>query len=316
MCPPRWLWNMDCKLKQANLSLSWLRHFSYHHHCNHHYCVHHHYFDHHNCDDHMANIMFVIIMMIVRRSGCFVMVMMRWLLKCWQWWWRWWCQWTFYNGGLWWCHLMRMCVIVPPKFDKLTIHCKTPSKRSPSLFSLFGGENVCLFWNVFPPSLQDVAQVTNLTVEAGGEAILRCTSSNPAKELANEAVESKGPSNTSGLDKGCKWELGGKEIQLSSTRHSLSSDESRVSVGHVTQQAWLNTILFWKVQPQCWLYMKLAELATQVCELRIRPVLTSDAGRYICKSDQLMSRPGELKVVRIKAVWASSVFWASEASFS
>ena len=78
-----------------------------------------------------------------------------------------------------------------------------------------------------------MAQVINLTVEAGGKAILRCTSSNQAKELVNEAVESKGPSNTLGLDKGCKWELDGEEIQLSSTRHSLYSDESRVSVDHV-----------------------------------------------------------------------------------
>ena len=89
-----------------------------------------------------------------------------------------------------------------------------------------------------------MAQVINLTVEAGGKAILRCTSSNQAKELVNEAVESKGPSNTLGLDKGCKWELDGEEIQLSSTRHSLSSDESRVSVDHVTtQQALTSHIL-------------------------------------------------------------------------
>ena len=198
---------------------------------------------------------------------------------------------------------MRMCVIVPPKFDKLTTHCKTPSKRSPSLFSLFGGENVCLLWNVFPPSLQDVAIVTNLTVETGGEAILRCTSSSLNTELVDEAVESKGPSNTSGLDKGCKWELNGKEIQLSSTRHSLSSDESRVSVDHVTtQQALTSHILTMPSSATMLALHKTIELATQVCELRIRPVLTSDAGRYICKSDQLMSRPGVLKVVRIKSI--------------
>ena len=116
----------------------------------------------------------------------------------------------------------------------------------------FWGEDMHFFWNIFSPSLQDVAQVSNLTVEAGGEAVLRCTSSSLNTELVDEAVdlESKGPSNTSGLDKGCKWELDGKEIQLSSTRHSLSSDESHVSVDHVTRA----TISFCQVHPQHWLY--------------------------------------------------------------
>ena len=84
-----------------------------------------------------------------------------------------------------------------------------------------------------------MAKVSNLTVEAGGEAVLRCTSStSPTSQLVDldEAVESQGTSNTSGLYEVCNWELNEKEIELSSTRHSLSSsDESHVSMDHLTQ---------------------------------------------------------------------------------
>ena len=83
-----------------------------------------------------------------------------------------------------------------------------------------------------------MAQVTNLTVEAGREAVLRCTSSSsststsssPASELMDKNEEEEKAS------KMCKWELDGKEIELGSTRHSLSSfDESHVSkLDHLT----------------------------------------------------------------------------------
>ena len=83
-----------------------------------------------------------------------------------------------------------------------------------------------------------MAQVTNLTVEAGREAVLRCrssssstsTSSSPASELMDKNDEEEKAS------KMCKWELDGKEIELGSSRHSLSSsDESHVSkLDHLT----------------------------------------------------------------------------------
>ena len=101
-----------------------------------------------------------------------------------------------------------------------------------------------------------MAQVTNLTVEAGREAVLRCiststsssisssksssssrssnTSSSTASELKDktDGEPEQGDSNTS---KSCKWELDGKEMELSSTRHTLSFDQSHVSLDYLTE---------------------------------------------------------------------------------
>ena len=83
-------------------------------------------------------------------------------------------------------------------------------------------------------------QVTNLTTEAGGEAVLRCTilntstrsSTGPVGKLKASGEPEEGASDAS---KSCSWELDGEEIEMSSSRHSLSYfPESQVSLGHLT----------------------------------------------------------------------------------
>ena len=62
--------------------------------------------------------------------------------------------------------------------------------------------------------------MANLTVEAGGEAIFRPNSpstAHPTSKLVDKTI------------KGCVWEFNGREIQPSSSRHFLSTDESDVS---------------------------------------------------------------------------------------
>ena len=132
----------------------------------------------------------------------------------------------------------------------------------------------------------DVTQSTTAVAEAGGETILKCTSASTSRGSNNNSSLS---SDTSLSNESCSWELNGKKIQQNSSRHSFGFDESQVWWITFTQPA--NSV----------------NLPLQVCELRIHPVLASDAGQYACNYGQLDYKPSVLKVVSIPMKMMSSL---------